>query len=254
MKLVRGSVFNENMQWDNRDGEYSGSGINEWKDSMLEKFLNVDYYDKINNANNYGLKNSSHMMIENTKFYLGGHVYNSFFGTTEEMYIWERGKEVFNPENNESPCYNEITDNGACILRSIEWIGNIALLYPSDVYMTYAKGIDNVCYNDPSSCSEKKYQDWNGKYVDRENPGFPQMSWVYISNPGDNNNHVYLSLISSFSAGIMTNAFFRINSMGNLSYGNTNNVSSIRPTLYLSSQVNIIDGDGSINNPYKLSL
>lgn len=49
---------------------------------------------------------------------------------------------------------------------------------------------------------------------------------------------------------------FAYNGDGKLRFeqGCSNGVSfDVRPTLYLSSSVNIIDGDGSINNPYKLS-
>ena len=63
-------------------------------------------------------------MIAQTKFYLGGRSRSGEppYGTTEEIYIWERGTKTY--------------DNG-----------KIALMYISDYTYTYALGVDNIFYN-----------------------------------------------------------------------------------------------------------
>ena len=233
MKLVRGSGLSEKMQWDNRTSEDSNDidyGKNEWEGSLIQKYLNENYY--------YILNNSTKNFIENAKYYLGGRTYDySSYGTTEEIYTWERGKTVYGK-------------NGA--ERSINWEGKVALIYPSDMYMTYSNGVDSVCYNNPHECREK--EPWGAPKLN--NPGYPQKSWIFITNRiEEDNNYENIWTISPMIS--ESYEIFDITSLGDLAYS-YNYVAShyniSRPTLYLSSSVKIIDGDGSINNPYKLSL
>ena len=84
------------------------------------------------------------------------------------------------------------------------------------------------------------------------------MGWIYNSNKLEgNSDSVDTWLISPYSGHIETVFFIMNNGMiKDSSYGGYNGSLTelaVRPTLYLSPSVNIIDGDGSINNPYKLS-
>ena len=133
MKLVRGSAFAEMKEYDTTSGSWSG--VNNWETANLNEYLNLNYYDDF--------KNSSKMMIENSIYYLGGTIrdeeFGSYYGTTEEIYEWERGTKIFNPENDWEWCHGEISDSGDCSVRSTNSISKIALMYPSDIYVTYGK-------------------------------------------------------------------------------------------------------------------
>ena len=202
--------------------QYDLNSANEWTQSNLKSILNNDYYNS--------LKDNAKDLISSVKYYLGSTTSKypeiPVFGSTEEIYSWERGNLVYDS----SPIY---------------WIGNIALMYPSDHYYTYSKGVDNICFNDPVKCYFYE-NEWN-EYGD------PQTSWIY-------NSDIYNDSISPtwFITSYPNNndiSFFMVTN-GELSFYFNDGYydpMGVRPTLYLSSSVNIIDGDGSINNPYKLS-
>ena len=214
MKLVRGNALDE-MQWDNRNSEllsYGNNGKNDWNGSLMQTFLNEEYYNRTGDAATYGLKLSVKNLVEDAKFYLGGRS-SSYpilppWGTTEEIYEWERGTERYNDS------------------RPINWEGKIALMYPSDLYMTY-KGVSTICFDDPSQCNSNN----SGR------------SWVkgIIGGTG-----WFLSPRIDHSATVMYVALF-----GDLggAYGAPCHVN---PVVYLKHDVKIIDGDGTSGNPYKL--
>ena len=104
-------------------------------------------------------------------------------------------------------------------------------MYPSDVYMTFSHEISNDCYSIPNYCH-----------------GDVSISWIYseiLDQP--------TWLISPLAHTL--DSVFHIYPWGNLGFYNGNDYNNnVRPTLYLSLSVKIIDGDGSSGNPYKLSL
>ena len=110
-------------------GDYSwnSNGSNDWATASLQAYLNGDYYNS--------LSEEAKVMIGDAKYYLGGGTWHSttYYGTTSEIYTWERGT---------------IVNSG----RSTNWIGKIGLMYPSDYAYTYALGVDNKCYIDISDC------------------------------------------------------------------------------------------------------
>ncbi len=230
IKLVRGNTFETDMKWDS-------SQKNDWTNASLQLFLNNSYLNRTDDASSYGLKPSANSMIDEAKYYLGSisSDYNDTarYGSTEKIYGEERGNVVC------IACNNNID--------KLTWTGKVSLMYPSDEYMTYAKGVDEVCYNDPSSCSPK---DSNGN--SRENPGYPGKSWVYNSNHKASWFLIdYVVLISPSVANrynsciILNNGVFSGGGITSVEY-------SVRPVVYLSSSVQIFDGDGSEGNPYKL--
>ena len=150
MKLVRGSDFETTMQWDNRNSERYSSGNygkNDWNGSVMNTYLNGDYYNS--------LSATAQSQIDNAIYYLGGREYNSTtqYGSTEDIYTWERGTTVYNDT------------------RPTSWEGKVALMYPSDQYMTYAKGVDDNCYNNPNQCAS---WGWPG--------GDPTKGWIHNTN------------------------------------------------------------------------
>ena len=98
-------------------------------------------------TNTWALNSTALSQISEVTYYLGGRTYDStkHYGTTEEVYTWERGTTVYSG-------------------RPTNWTGLVGLMYPSDYAYTFANGVDDTCYSDIYNCS-----------------GTPSSSWLYKS-------------------------------------------------------------------------
>ena len=105
------------------------------------------------------------------------------------------------------------------------WVGKIALMYASD----YGYAAGDACTGNLSGYSSSTCTSNN---------------WLYNSN-----NEWLLAHVASGSG----NSFLTYN--GGVSSGSVSgNLRAVRPTLYLKSEVQITEGDGTSSNPYKLSI
>ena len=236
MKLVSNSGFGEWMEYDSESDENVYTG-NDWPKSDLNIFLNDDYYNKSGDAVSYGLKSTSRVMIDDAKYYLGAidwdqqYGYGEYFGSVDDFYNAERGSNVFDS----SECYSECISNHyrncntRCEVREKSWTGKIAFMYVSDVFMIYANGISTIMYNNPTK--------YDGENVRKNWLYTEKATWLMPNYAEDE------TVFAHRSDGVLR--YQKWGSSGINFY--------VRPTLYLSSSVKIIDGDGSINNPYKLS-
>ncbi|MBQ9318510.1 MAG: hypothetical protein IJR82_02640, partial [Bacilli bacterium] len=229
MKLVRGYVLPKESYW---NVQYNDWTTGEGKNS-LRLFLNESYYNSTGDAESYGLTQSARNMIENTNFSLGAISYNSsnyiYFGSAEKLYGEENGS---NPCGS---CNNDIT--------KLKWQGKVALMYPSDEYLIYAKGVSDTCYNNVNSCYNN----------------YASLGWIYNSNKKINSSsNQSVWCLSPTSVPNVTGGVTYVDERGMLG---SNNVSgywmsagyySVRPVVYLSADVKIISGDGSEGSPYKL--
>ena len=213
------------MVWDVDNPDeymYDWEGTNNWVESSLNYYLNNDFYKNLNSD----AKN----MIDNAIYYLGDGIFpTTTYGSTEEIYAWERGKNVYSG-------------------NPIKWYGKIGLLYLSDNYYLYSKNVDNICFENPYEFSEK--EPWGSL---KENPGYPTSGWIYNSNiVNDEIRSIYtISTKRDDNYNVfVVSVYWTSEDCEGVGYIN----SKVRPTLYLSSSVKIIDGDGSSGNPYKLSL
>ena len=199
----------------------SGDGQNDYSSSSLQKILNNYYYNKLNytgtityDFTNTGIKNdTTRNMIAETTWNLGGWDTSNIYSNV--MYEKERGTTV---------------NSGS----STTWTGKIALAYPSDYgYAT-----------DLSKCSQilSNYDSSTDSYACRSN------DWMYPIL-GTSSNGWLLTPYSS-------NAYraFCVDSSG---YVNDNYdvciAYEVAPVLYLSSDQDIVSGDGSQSNPYQLA-
>ena len=223
IKLVRGSLFATKMYWTVWNGSLDN---NDWKypDESLKLFLNEngDYYEKTGEAATYGLRTSAKNLIDNAKYYLGASANSGI--TTEQLYVNERGSITCGACNSDT---NKLT-----------WVGKVGLMYPSDEYMVYGNGVNDSCYINPRECSGANAQD----------------GWVYRSNFLEGQSSSNFTWLLSTLAGDATRVLL-VGSSGTLG----SNYSSaykqgVRPVVYLKSNIYIKDGDGSIDNPYSLSL
>ena len=235
VKLVRNNGFPTAMKWDTKNTEQYTSGNfgkNDWPDAEIKLFLNDNYFYRSGDASTYGLKPSARSMISDTKYYLGG----------ASVYNYNKDTEQYDYHKPGSGIYLDERDIKVYSKNFINWIGKIGLIYSSDYIYTYSNMVDNFCFDEPNQC-------------DRYGNGNHYSSWMYYGNHLEYSNEIYNTLLitvgnsSSTTFNIIFDKGF-IHPIGG--YQRLDGV--VRPTLYLSSSVKIIDGDGSINNPYKLSL
>ncbi len=202
IKLIRNEKLSSDMAW-------NSNNVNEWGVAALKNYLNGDYYNSITSE--------SKSMVVDTKYYLGGRAYDSttHYGTTSEMYAWERGTTVHSG-------------------RSVSWVGKIGLMYPSDNYYTYSLEVDNICYNDGYNCKTNA-------------GGIPINGWIYNTNI--NSLQWLISPRSDDSSRV-----FHMEVSGCINGNTSGGTRGVRPSLYLASDVKISSGDGSEQNPYVLSM
>ena len=103
--------------------------------------------------------------------------------------------------------------------------GNVGLMYSSDYVYTFANGINNECFNNIGNCNLES----------------ASSSWMF------NNTNQW-----TFTASSSNNLVYRINSNGALGSEAANVASSVRPVVYLKSNVSIIGGTGKKDDPYIL--
>ena len=201
IKIVRNEKLSGKMQW-------NSNKVNEWSTATLNTYLNGEYYN--------GLDATSKSMVADTKYYLGGYNHHDISG--DEHYNNERGITVYGGNDT-------------------NWVGKIALLYPSDYIYTYALGVDNDCYTNGNDCGRGEY-------------GKPTKGWIYKTN--SNVDHWTLNHKSD-----RAEELFVIATNGRVRFLVDHYVYNswyVRPTLYLSSSVKIDSGDGSEQSPYSLKL
>ena len=132
--------------------------------------------------------------------------------------------------NNTPPLTNEMYGYERGTLRydtnrPLYWEGMVGLMYPSD----YGYAAGNSCVNGT------KLYDYNG-YVNKD--------WLYISD-------IYQSLMSPYSGHFCS--LFSVGYAGRVVIDNdVFEDLAVSPVFYLTSTTSIIDGDGSLNNPYLL--
>jgi uncharacterized repeat protein (TIGR02543 family) len=113
------------------------------------------------------------------------------------------------------------------INRSTSWTGLVGLMYPSDYAYTYANGVDSTCYSNTYSC----------------NNGTPSSSWLF-------NSSITQWTISPSS--YYAYRVFYIASSGLVNVTNASFSYSIRPVVYLKSDIQLT-GTGTSTNHYKIA-
>ena len=202
MKIVRGSDFATTMKWDS-------NVYNDWSYATLKTYLNGTYLES--------LSATAQSQIEDAIYYLGGFEGNKST-STEQIYAYERGTTVYSG-------------------RPISWEGKVALMYPSDMYMTYAKTEGVGCYNQPMNSSVCGAT--NGA-----------KSWVYNSNKLEGNSSYQWTWLLSPHSSYADSVFSGYSKL--LYYHYADNTGGVRPVVYLKSDIKIARGTGEVGNPYVL--
>ena len=153
-------------------------------------------------------------MVDDSKYYLGG--FNAVNATIENMYSYER------KTSGNNTYYYGTNPNS--------WTGKLGIMYASD-YGYASANCETKVLGGNSSADIRVCNTTNWLYNIKVN------EWV-MAQTGSSN--IY--------------AFYVVSS-GYLSYTNvTGSSMAVRPTLYLKSEVQITEGDGTSSNPYKLSI
>ena len=215
-------------------GESTLERIKLVKDTAL---ANKQYWDT-NGINQWG---ETTMTSDNTTVYAGSSLmqylnvgdssyYNSLNSNAKSQIdevIWNTGGLLVNDAIDSKMAYLEergtSVGTNTAINYTTTWLGKIGLIYPSD--FGYA-GIG--CINMRESCNTNNWLYKNEKY------------WTITSRASSSygiwvlNKSVYLSSVHAIEEG--EDALF------------------VRPAVYLKYNVKVIDGDGTQDNPYKLSI
>ena len=248
VKVIRNDSIG-NLSWDSSSSSVNngGYGINQWGESGtytgadLMKLLNPGYgnntdFDSESNSilinsslyynsgsgtcytagtnttstcnfENIGLSSAVHNKIETVKWNLGG--VDDYYTFTDTLYEYERGTNV-----------NQNPDDG--ITRTTEWIGKIALMYPSDY--GYATDFTKCTSIQPSGYSNQ------GCY---DNDFLRKSSTQWVLTP-----------VSSSSFDV-----WYVFDSGSLYYGFTT-TAAVFPSFYLTADAGIVSGSGLEGDPY----
>ena len=153
-------------------------------------------------------------MISDAVWNLGG--LSSTSNTTSTFYSAERGDTVYTG-------------------RPTTWTGQIGLMYPSD----YGYATSGGSTTNRETCLNTELYNWDS-YSDCKNN-----DWLYESL----NNQWTLTPYSDGSLSV-----FRVYSRGRVDSNIALTRAAVSPALYLSSNVKISGGDGSVSSPFELSL
>ena len=236
IKIVRNESIGK-YSWDNKDkttGAETNYGKNDWTDARLMKLLNPGYESETGGSLYYNAQSGTCYVNQNNATTACNFTSTGIKNDTTRNIIAEV---TYNTAGyNDAALYpNQIYtyERGSTVYsgRKTTWTGKIGLMYPSDY--GYA--------SDLTKCQEK-INNYNASTCSQNN-------WIY--NMGS------LWLLTHDSARADRN--WSINSSGNASVngngnGGTSNGLLVFPSLFLSSDVKIISGNGSISNPYQLGV
>ena len=195
---------------------WDSDNTNNWSTASLQTTLNGDYLNGSGSYASTGIKNdTTRNMIANTTWKLGGS--STYDDVTASMfYERERGTTVYSG-------------------RPTTWPGKIALMYPSD----YGYATSGGSTTNREACLAKELYNWDSSsYSDCKNN-----DWIF-----NNDSQWTLTPRSRNSSNVFRvsiTGFVRYHTYAGYSYG-------VRPSVYLTSNVGISGGDGTMNNPYIL--
>ena len=195
---------------------WDSADTNDWSTASLQTTLNGDYLNGSGSYASSGIKNdTTRNMIANVTWKLGGS--STYKDVTPSMfYERERGTTVYSG-------------------RPTTWQGKIALMYVSD----YGYATSGGATTNKDACLAKELYNWeSSSYSDCKNN-----DWIFNST-----NQWTLTPYSITSGNV-----FDVNLTGYV-YSNyfADDSSEVRPSVYLTSNVSISGGDGTVNSPYTL--
>ena len=241
LKLVRDEILTT-YSFDNKttaQGIDSNNGTNDWTKSYLREFLNDYYYGgktitchsetsgstatnaTITCPDINKITDTAKSMIQNTTWTLGGTNYKTSNPphetyTVNELYESERGTQVYSGHATTSTDY-------------------IGLIYPSDY--GYAS-TDASCRQNLRSGLTYTNNTYGGTPTCKNN------NWLFKG--------VWYWTISPYSSS--ANFVFYVHSDGSLNHNIALYRESVRPSVYLKSDIKIVSGSGTKDDSFKLEI
>ena len=205
------------------------SRANNWHNSDVYILLNSYFYKKLDGTNSgscLGNASTTGDSFNNNCNYQANGI-NDIYRNMIENVTWYLGGNS-SSSGTTAQFYNYERGDTVYSGRPTSTKGYIGLMYPSDYgYSVLA-----------SSCVRTT------DLVDYDSTTCAGESWMY--------GFSYEWLITPrTSSSILT---FFLDSDGNLDYANPDDTYTIRPTLYLKDSVYVLDGDGSLINPYIIAI
>ncbi len=247
LKIIRDSIGE--YSWDSSASSVnSGLGVNEWSEADIQEVLNENFYQKkaggtcySDSGNqtkpcpdwgNIGLNDNSKAMVSKVKWNTGTIQSQNDIDlmTPSYMYEAERSKNTGKICNYSNICNDNVT-------RTPSWPGYIGLSCPSDY--GYAVGGEQR-----QTCLNETMLNWSDS----------NHNTICVLNDWLSANHNESTIIPYPYYADVTRVFYFSNRVHTTS---TYDVSEIRPTLYLNSNVKIeqdlSSNYGTKTNPYRLT-
>ena len=255
IKLIRNESIGT-YSWDTSESSVNnGYGVNEWSQADLMRLLNPGYeseevggslyynnssgncYNGENNATtacdftSSGLKETLKSLIGDALWHTGSndgvtYTYNNI--VSSKFYELERSSHTGKICSSGNSCNDSVE-------RTTSWVGKVGLMYPSDY--GYATSGDNI--NGRMSCLNKELGYWDMI------SGCSDNDWLYIMG----NSQILISPMASSSD---ANNVFEVATRGLVYFGQAYYNDWVRPTVYLQSNVPILVGEGTLEDPYIL--
>ncbi len=214
IKIIRSESLGS-IAWDS-------ANTNDWSTASLQTTLNGDYLNGSGSYASTGIKSdTARNMIETVTWKLGGTASytSSSNGLASHFYGYERGTTVYSG-------------------RPTTWSGKVALMYPSD----YGYATSGGSTTNRDACLAKELYNWDSSsFSDCKNN-----DWLYDSST------IQWTLTPRSSSSYYV---FFVYYHGYVNYTNfVGNSGGVRPSVYLTSNVKILGGDGTSNSPYTLEV
>ena len=247
VKLIRNESIGT-YSWDSSESSINGGfGVNEWSTSKIQEILNHGaYYNRTNGIcyndihnktvecdfNELGLTSEAKEMIDTVTWNTGS---NGDISAKDinisTFYNLERSNHTGKICSSGQYCNDSVE-------RSTIWHGSVGLMYPSD----YGYATSGGTNTNRESCLSTSLYHWNSEDLNncKEN------DWLFRSEV---NQWAYMPCASDYSM-----SAFYIGGDGFIGTYHVGDSRAIFPSIYLKSNVRILNGNGSINSPFELSL
>ena len=279
IKLIKNTSIGR-YSWDTSESSVNnGHGVNEWSQADLMKLLNPGYeseqvggslYWNNSSGNCYSGENNTTKSCNFTtgglrselKDIIGDAVWNTGAISTVEVYNTKAAYELERSENVGKNCTSgdDCNDN---VQRTATWTGKVGLMYPSD----YGYATSGGRTTNRATCLELSFNEWfhtHNYYMEHEDCALN--SWLAGRSDANTNypwlGHAPTSMLTPFYSSASSIASLK--SGGNIESTYASDIQAVdiengekasiyvRPTVYLKSNVKILSGDGSWNNPFIL--
>lgn len=216
IKIIRDESIGK-YSWDS-SGSY---GNNDWSQAKLMKTLNEGPYWNKKSGICYNGNNNQETDCDFSKIGLTDEAKSMIGNIT-----WNLGGRS-NSSALTSTFYTNERETTVYSGRPTEWNGYVGLMYPSDYGYAVGGSVRSSCLS--------------GKLSDYNNNNCYKNDWLYLYNT----TQWTLSPYSGTEMGV-----FYVYMSGLVSNGNAFYSVDVRPVVYLNTDIEVISGDGTIDNPY----